>query len=278
MSNFNPSEPAILHDRVTVRSKPGPVRTPPTIERIRLRSPTDRSNGELLCSMAGVTYWVAKQRVSPEQLPPGNGPAAKFQRNQVHARSIGTVSGHGAAAERFYDAVKKTLDVVKVGRSDRWLGYGDRADPSIRTGSILPSTRARNRMKLTAGIGTSRHRPEARSMLSARRPRRRRLRRRGPRPPPLCLLRSASARPRRQPLVSREIRGPFLREREPSCRRQSPKRRATAPSPRDVGRSHRIAPSIPAREHRRDAVRRRTRRPMQPRRQARRRLRPRRRG
>ena len=49
--------------------------------------------------------------------------------------SIGTVSGHGAAAERFYDAVKKTLDVVKVGRSDRWLGYGDRADPSIRTGS-----------------------------------------------------------------------------------------------------------------------------------------------
>lgn len=45
-----------------------------------------------------------------------------YQRNQVHARSIGTVSGHGAAAERFYDAVKKTLDVVKVGRSDRWLG------------------------------------------------------------------------------------------------------------------------------------------------------------
>jgi hypothetical protein len=105
-----------------------------------------------------------------------------YQRNQVHARSIGTVSGHGAAAERFYDAVKKTLDVVKVGRSDRWLGYGDRAEPSLRTGSILPSTRARNRMKLTAGIGTSRHRPEARSMLSARRPRRRRLRRRGPRP------------------------------------------------------------------------------------------------
>ena len=34
-------------------------------------------------------------------------------------REHGTVSGHGAAAERFYDAVKKTLDVVKVGRSDR---------------------------------------------------------------------------------------------------------------------------------------------------------------
>ena len=33
-----------------------------------------------------------------------------------------------AAAERFYDAITKALDVVKVGRSDRWLGYGERAD------------------------------------------------------------------------------------------------------------------------------------------------------
>jgi catechol 2,3-dioxygenase-like lactoylglutathione lyase family enzyme len=33
-----------------------------------------------------------------------------------------------AAAERFYDAIMKALDVVKVGRSDRWLGYGERAD------------------------------------------------------------------------------------------------------------------------------------------------------
>ena len=33
-----------------------------------------------------------------------------------------------AAAERFYDAIMKALDIVKVGRSDRWFGYGERAD------------------------------------------------------------------------------------------------------------------------------------------------------
>jgi len=32
-----------------------------------------------------------------------------------------------AAAERFYDAIMKALDVVKVGRRDDWLGYGERA-------------------------------------------------------------------------------------------------------------------------------------------------------
>jgi catechol 2,3-dioxygenase-like lactoylglutathione lyase family enzyme len=31
-----------------------------------------------------------------------------------------------AAAERFYDAIMKALDVVKVGRRDDWLGYGER--------------------------------------------------------------------------------------------------------------------------------------------------------
>ena len=30
-----------------------------------------------------------------------------------------------AAAERFYDAIMKTLDVVKVGRREDWLGYGE---------------------------------------------------------------------------------------------------------------------------------------------------------
>jgi catechol 2,3-dioxygenase-like lactoylglutathione lyase family enzyme len=34
-----------------------------------------------------------------------------------------------AAAERFYDAVMKALGVVKVGRRDDWLGYGERARP-----------------------------------------------------------------------------------------------------------------------------------------------------
>ena len=32
-----------------------------------------------------------------------------------------------AAAEPFYDAIMKALDVVKVGRREDWLGYGERA-------------------------------------------------------------------------------------------------------------------------------------------------------
>jgi catechol 2,3-dioxygenase-like lactoylglutathione lyase family enzyme len=32
-----------------------------------------------------------------------------------------------SAAERFYDAIMKALGVVKVGRRDNWLGYGERA-------------------------------------------------------------------------------------------------------------------------------------------------------
>ena len=31
------------------------------------------------------------------------------------------------AAERFYDAIMQALGVVKVGRRDNWLGYGERA-------------------------------------------------------------------------------------------------------------------------------------------------------
>lgn len=33
-----------------------------------------------------------------------------------------------ADAERFYDAVMGALSVAKIGRSDRWLGYGARCD------------------------------------------------------------------------------------------------------------------------------------------------------
>jgi catechol 2,3-dioxygenase-like lactoylglutathione lyase family enzyme len=32
-----------------------------------------------------------------------------------------------AAAERFYGAIMKALEIVKVGRRDDWLGYGERA-------------------------------------------------------------------------------------------------------------------------------------------------------
>jgi catechol 2,3-dioxygenase-like lactoylglutathione lyase family enzyme len=35
-----------------------------------------------------------------------------------------------AAAERFYDAIMQVLGVVKVGRRDDWLGYGERARPA----------------------------------------------------------------------------------------------------------------------------------------------------
>ena len=35
-----------------------------------------------------------------------------------------------AAAERFYDAIMKALGVVKVGRREDWLGYGERARPA----------------------------------------------------------------------------------------------------------------------------------------------------
>jgi catechol 2,3-dioxygenase-like lactoylglutathione lyase family enzyme len=34
------------------------------------------------------------------------------------------------SAERFYDAIMKVLGVVKVGRRDDWLGYGERARPA----------------------------------------------------------------------------------------------------------------------------------------------------
>jgi catechol 2,3-dioxygenase-like lactoylglutathione lyase family enzyme len=34
-----------------------------------------------------------------------------------------------AVAERFYDAIMAALGVVKVGRRDDWLGYGERARP-----------------------------------------------------------------------------------------------------------------------------------------------------
>src|SRR3954471_5057002 len=35
-----------------------------------------------------------------------------------------------AAAERFYDAIMRVLGVVKVGRREEWLGYGERARPA----------------------------------------------------------------------------------------------------------------------------------------------------
>ena len=62
-----------------------------------------------------------------------------------------------AAAERFYDAIMKTLEIVKVGRRDDWLGYGERARPGpIRTASISPSARARSPRKPSAATGASR--------------------------------------------------------------------------------------------------------------------------
>lgn len=34
-----------------------------------------------------------------------------------------------SVAERFYDAIMQALGVIKVGRRDNWLGYGERARP-----------------------------------------------------------------------------------------------------------------------------------------------------
>ena len=106
-----------------------------------------------------------------------------------------------AAAERFYDAIMKALDVVKVGRSDDWLGYGERADAQL-SGSRLH----RHLQGREAGRG---HRPalvlqgeaaqRGRRVL-ARRHRRRRHRRRtaGPAPLSRLLLCRVPARSRRQ--------------------------------------------------------------------------------
>src|SRR3982075_3135539 len=43
-----------------------------------------------------------------------------------------------AAAERFYDAIMKSLDIVKVGRRDDWLGYGERGRPGDPDRGYLP--------------------------------------------------------------------------------------------------------------------------------------------
>src|SRR3982751_1516490 len=55
-----------------------------------------------------------------------------------------------AQAERFYDAVMAALDVMKVGSSETWIGYGERCDAthpdraylSIRLGPCRASMRS----------------------------------------------------------------------------------------------------------------------------------------
>jgi catechol 2,3-dioxygenase-like lactoylglutathione lyase family enzyme len=69
-----------------------------------------------------------------------------------------------AAAERFYDAIMKALDIVKVGRRDDWLGYGERArrlsGTRLSTGSrrsaITRSEEARQELVDAQGIGCQR--------------------------------------------------------------------------------------------------------------------------
>ena len=43
-----------------------------------------------------------------------------------------------AAAEKFYDAIMNALGVVKVGRRDDWLGYGERSRSDRRRCSPPP--------------------------------------------------------------------------------------------------------------------------------------------
>src|SRR5882724_8366338 len=57
-----------------------------------------------------------------------------------------------SVAEKFYDAIMAALGVVKVGRRDDWLGYGERARPdspdrvyiSIRKGAKPDNARGRH--------------------------------------------------------------------------------------------------------------------------------------
>src|ERR1700712_1145771 len=107
-----------------------------------------------------------------------------------------------AAAERFYDAIMKTLDVVKVGRRDDWLGYSERARPAypdrvyltIRKGA-KPDDAPRPPLVLQGEVADP-----GRCVLGCRhRGRRHRRRRAGPARLSRLLLRGFPARPRRQP-------------------------------------------------------------------------------
>ena len=103
-----------------------------------------------------------------------------------------------AAAERFYDAIMKALEIVKVGRRDDLLGYGERARAAypervyftIRKGPKPEDAvgrhwcfKAKWRTQVDAFWDAAHHR------------------RRSARPAQLSrvLLRGVSARPRRQP-------------------------------------------------------------------------------
>ena len=71
-----------------------------------------------------------------------------------------------AAAERFYDAIMKALEIVKVGRSDRWLGYGERADADYPDRVYIAIYKGARRTRLPAVTGASRQNREARWMRS----------------------------------------------------------------------------------------------------------------
>src|SRR6266566_1103378 len=71
-----------------------------------------------------------------------------------------------AAAERFYDAILKALDVVKVGRRDDWLGYGERARGVSGSASTSRSATARNPKTPPVGTGASRRNGGPRSTPS----------------------------------------------------------------------------------------------------------------
>ena len=71
-----------------------------------------------------------------------------------------------AAAERFYDAIMQALGVVKVGRREDWLGYGERARAAYPDRVYIAIYKVRNRRTARAAIGASRRSGEPRSMRS----------------------------------------------------------------------------------------------------------------
>jgi hypothetical protein len=74
-----------------------------------------------------------------------------------------------AAAERFYDAIMKELGVVKVGRREDWLGYGERSRPAYPERVYISIRKGGKPDELQTGIGVSRQSGGPRLMRSGTR-------------------------------------------------------------------------------------------------------------
>lgn len=71
-----------------------------------------------------------------------------------------------SAAERFYDAIMNVLGVVKVGRREDWLGYGERARPAYPERVYISIRKGAKPLTPWAVTGASRRSGGPRSMPS----------------------------------------------------------------------------------------------------------------